>query len=322
MTSTVQPDRPLRIGVSSCLIGEPVRFDGNHKRDDFVADVLGPHADFVPICPEVGIGLGVPRPTIRLVVSDGGAVRARGVNDPELDVTAPLVKYLDQVVDQVRQLDGYILKRGSPSCGMQGVKHYRQPGHPPARGSGLYAEALLARFPQLPVEDEGRLNDARLRENFITRVFTYHRWRQMVSRGVSAGALVQFHAQHKYLLLAHNQAAYRRLGPVVAAAGQRDPEALAQAYIAELMSGLSKVATPRSHSNVLEHMAGFLKRALDLEDKAELHRLIAEYREGRVPLVVPLTLMKHHFRRHPHPVIANQVYLDPHPAELMLRNHV
>lgn len=311
----------LSIGVSSCLLGQEVRYDGAHKRDRYLTDVLGDYCEFVPICPEVGIGMGIPRPPIRLVERDG-ALRVLGVREPDVDVTDDLAAYVGKVADKIAELDGYVFKRASPTCGVWRVKVYGEGGMPSPTGRGAFAAGVLERWPNLPVEEEGRLNDPVLRENFIERIFVYRRWRALRGAGMTAGALVDFHTNHKLVVMAHNQAAYRRMGQLVAQAGQDGLPARVEAYEAELMSALTRRATRRSHTNVMQHLAGYLKRALDAGDKAELHSVIGDYHQGLVPLVVPLTLFRHHFRRHPHPFVERQVYLRPHPAELMLRNHV
>ena len=311
----------IQVGVSRCLLGDEVRFDGGHKRDRYVHDVLGQYFDWVPVCPEVEIGLPVPRPTIRLV-RVGGDLRVQGSRDPSLDVTEALDGLYERERERFAGVRGFILKRGSPSCGMERVKIHHEEGRPDRTGVGAFARALMAHRSTLPVEEEGRLNDARLRENFIARVFAYDRWCKLVEQPLDVAALQRFHARHKMQLMAHNQAGYRRLGPLVAAAR---PENLPQtlcAYERGFMDTLSRKASKRSHANVLQHMSGYLKRHLDAGDKAELADVIDRYRRGLLPLVVPLTLLRHHFRRHPHPWISEQVYLDLHPAELMLQNHV
>ncbi|MDD3652534.1 DUF523 and DUF1722 domain-containing protein [Immundisolibacter sp.] len=311
----------LRLGVSACLLGERVRYDGGHKRDGFVADVLAEHFELVPMCPEVAIGLGVPRAPIRLVQTAAG-VRVRGVRDVELDVTDALDAEAARVCRQLAGLCGYVLKKNSPSCGMARVKTYTESGQEHGRGSGAFAAGLMARAPLLPVEEEGRLRDPVLRENFIERVFAYARWQALLAAGASGAALVDFHGRHKYQLLAHNQAAYRRLGRLVAGAGRQPPAGLLADYGAQFMAALGRHASVGGHVNVLQHLAGYLKDRLDDVDRAELHEAIDAYRQRRAPRLVPVTLLRHHLRRAPHPWAAAQTYLNPDPREQVLLNHV
>ncbi len=310
----------LRLGVSACLLGQRVRYDGGHKRDDFVADVLGAQFDLVPTCPEVAIGLGVPRAPIRLVRKAGG-VRVRGVRDAALDVTDALDAEAARVSGEQPDLCGFVLKKNSPSCGMERVKVHTEAGRPDGRASGAFAAGLMARRPLLPVEEEGRLNDPALRENFIERVFAYARWQALLAAGASGAALVDFHSRHKYQLLAHNQAAYRRLGPLVAGAGRWPSDELLAQYGAQFMAALGRHASVGSHVNVLQHLAGYLKERLDDADRGELHEAIDAYHQRRAPRLVPLTLLRHHLRRTPHPWATAQTYLNPDPREQVLLNH-
>ncbi len=320
-SSSPDPEK-IRLGISSCLLGHKVRHDASHKYDAFINQQLARFFEFLPVCPEVGIGLGTPRPTIRLMENARGEVRAVGVKDASRDVTEPLRAYFTRVSPQLQGICGYILKKGSPSCGMERVKIYTEQGMPLRAGSGLYAESLMQNAPLLPVEEEGRLHDAHLRENFITRVFVYHRWQCLNEQGLTPGKLVEFHSRHKLLVMAHSQAAYKRLGRLVAEAGKQSLQELGPSYFEELMTALKRKAGNQGHVNVLQHLMGYLKKHLDGEDKAELLETLESYRRGQLPLVVPLTLLKHHFRKHPHPYVADQVYLSPHPAELMLRNSI
>jgi uncharacterized protein YbgA (DUF1722 family)/uncharacterized protein YbbK (DUF523 family) len=313
---------PIRVGISSCLLGEEVRFDGQHKRDAYINGTLSQFFEFVPVCPEMAIGLGVPREPIRLVADKGEPVRVVGVRDPDKDVTDDLHAYGRQMAAELPDLHGYILKKGSPSCGMERVKVYKPDGHPLTTAAGAYAETFMGERPDLPVEEEGRLGDPVLRENFIERVFVHARWHRDVAGAPSPKALVDFHSAHKLLIMAHNQQAYRRLGQLVARAGDGDLATTVSTYFTELMAALRKPATAKGHANVLYHLMGYLKDHLDSADKEELTELIEAYRTGFVPLIVPITLLNHHFRRHPHPYVERQVYLQPHPAELMLRNRV
>jgi len=315
-----KPSKP-RIGISSCLLGQSVRYDGGHKFDRYINETLGLFFEFVPVCPEVAIGLGIPRPPIHLVQTREG-VRVRGVRDPQLDVTDRLNAYADSTATRLTDLRGYIFKRGSPSCGMERVKIREESRILAHNGVGLFAAAFMRQHPLLPCEEEGRLNDPALRENFITRIFVFDRWLNLVAARPDAAALIAFHSDHKFLLLAHNQAAYRRLGKMIADVGRGNAARLTPTYGRELMAALSRKATRKSHSNVLEHMLGYVSDALSAGDRAELKNLIGDYRRGLVPLIVPITLFRHHLRHHPNAYLERQVYLRPHPGELMLLNHV
>lgn len=311
----------IRVGISACLLGNEVRYDGGHKRDAYINGTLGDYFEFIPVCPEVAIGLGTPREPIRLV-GDPESPRVVGVKNPTLDVTVSLDQYGQKMGRELADISGYILKRGSPSCGMARVKVYGHNRMPKGHAAGAYARAFMAAQPLLPVEEEGRLGDTILRENFIQRVFVYHRWQTINREGLTAAALVEFHTRHKLMVMAHSQAAYKRLGQLVSRAGKGAINETARAYISELMAALTRRATRKRHANVLMHLMGYLKRALDGEDKGELLETIAAYRVGHVPLIVPITLLNHHFRRHPQPYVEGQYYMQPHPKELMLRNTI
>lgn len=320
MTGTTETGhQPVRVATSSCLLGEEVRFNGGHKHNGYLTKTLARHFELIPFCPEVAIGLGVPRPPIRLVTNDG-QVRAVGVKDPSLDVTDELVEYGHTVASRLTDISGYIFKRASPSCGMERVKIYSSKGMPVDSGAGLYAQAIMQSLPLLPTEEEGRLMDPVLRENFIERIFVYHRWQSMCRSGLTPAGLVDFHTNHKFSVLAHDETAYRALGQIVASAGKADLQQLSKRYATLLMSAMKKRATRKLHSNVLTHIMGFLKESIDGGDKTELLDIIEKYRHGQLPLIVPITLLKHHLRRHPDPYISRQYYLEPHPEELMLRN--
>ncbi|HEY0721319.1 MAG TPA: DUF523 and DUF1722 domain-containing protein [Gammaproteobacteria bacterium] len=310
----------IQIGISSCLLGEKVRFDGNHKHDHYITDTLGRVFQFVPFCPEVAIGLGVPREPIRLE-GDPGMPRAIGVRDKSLDVTIALANYGRKVVNHSQQISGFILKSRSPSCGMERVKVY-PPHGVPRHGRGIFAAALMEGLPWLPVEEEGRLGDPALRDNFLERVFACHRWQQLHRAPLTPQRLVEFHTRHKLIVMAHSTEAYRALGRLVAEAGSQPIAELGARYIDELTAALKHRATERRHANVLHHLLGYLKKQLDSADKAELLELIEQYRRGHLPLIVPLTLLRHHFRRHPHPYVAGQLYLEATPQELLLRSQL
>jgi uncharacterized protein YbgA (DUF1722 family)/uncharacterized protein YbbK (DUF523 family) len=313
---------PIRIGVSACLLGQEVRFDGGHKRDSFIVDTLGRFVEFVPVCPEFEIGLGVPRETLRL--EHIGDELRMVANKSGRDLTAQMNRFAARRTAALAHEDlcGYVLKKDSPSCGMERVRVFNASGMPRRDGVGLFAAALIARFPNLPIEEEGRLNDPRLRENFVERVFAYHRLRSFFSANWTVGGLVHFHTAHKLLLMAHSPEAYAELGRLVADAKDVGRSELRERYESDFMSVLQKLATPARHTNVLHHMMGYLREHLDQVSRAELLQQIEDYRLGLVPLVVPLTLIRHHVNHFGIAYLQGQVYLEPHPKELMLRNHV
>lgn len=313
---------PIRIGVSRCLLGEPVRYDGGHKRDRFLTDVFGRYVEWVPICPEVEAGLGIPREPMRLV---GEASRPKLITiRTQRDMTEPMVHFTARKLDslEIAELSGYIFKKDSPTCGVGRVRVFNRHGMPSRNGVGLFAKAVRERFPLLPVEDEGRLCDPVLRDNFIERVFCYHRWRQLARGPVTRNDVVQFHTRHKYLLLAHSRQYYQQLGRLVAQVDRYRPKDLIERYGALFMKALAVTATRRKHVNVLQHLVGHMKERLTKPERGEIDGVIEDYRQGLVPLVVPLTLVKHHAVRHGITYLRDQVYLNPHPKELKLRNHI
>jgi uncharacterized protein YbgA (DUF1722 family)/uncharacterized protein YbbK (DUF523 family) len=314
---------PVRIGISSCLLGQNVRYDGGHKKDGFIAHTLAEYFEFVPVCPEVDIGLGTPRETIRL---EGSPESPRLVAPKSgNDLTVLMQEYSSRRLEELLQsrLHGYILKKDSPSCGMERVRVYSQDGKSVTRsGRGLYAAALMQRLPLLPVEEEGRLNDPVLRENFIERVFGFYRWTEFLRSSPKPRNLIAFHTRQKLTLLSHSPKAYSELGRIVADAGGRKFPEILDDYATKFMDALKIRATRKKQSNVLYHLVGYLKKTIGGEDKQELVSLIENYREGLIPLIVPITLLKHHFRKFPAEWVEQQVYLNPYPAELMLRNHV
>jgi uncharacterized protein YbgA (DUF1722 family)/uncharacterized protein YbbK (DUF523 family) len=314
--------RPIRIGISACLLGQQVRFDGGHKRDVFLTETFGRFVEWVPVCPEVECGLDTPREAMRLVrVEDN--VRLLTVKTG-IDLTDRMERFSRPRLSALagEHLSGYVLKKDSPSCGLERVKVYDPHGSPVRGGRGLYAAALVEAYPYLPVEEEGRLADPRLRDNFVKRVFAYWRLRGLFDGRWTVGDLVRFHTAHKLLLLAHAPEAYRRLGRLVAGARRVSRRDLERHYVDGFMQALARLATARQHTNVLQHMAGYFKDRLDAASKRELVDAIADYRRSLVPLVVPLTLVRHHVRVLDMPYLAGQLYLDPHPKELMLCNHV
>ena len=309
--------RKIPVGISSCLLGEAVRFDGGHKFDAYINRRLADFFDFRPYCPEVAIGLGIPRAPIRLLKTDEG-IRVTGVKDPSLDVTGKLESYGRKIAGKLDDVCGYIFKSRSPSCGMERVKTYHESGMPgKSDGIGEYARAIMLAHPNLPVEEEGRLNDPDLRDNFIERVFTRYRWQQLRRDGITPAALIEFHTRQKLSVMAHNQAAYRRLGKLVANAGRKGFTALIEQYEDELMAAMKRHATRKSHTNTLQHLQGYFSKQLSVDDRAEMSGLIEDYRLRLVPLAVPLTLIRHHLRHFPNEWALQQTYLDPYPRELM-----
>jgi uncharacterized protein YbgA (DUF1722 family)/uncharacterized protein YbbK (DUF523 family) len=315
------PDARLRIGVSACLLGEQVRYDGGHRHDPTLTGPLGLHVEFVPVCPEVEAGMGVPRETIRLV-GDPSAPRLRGVHSGR-DWTEAMRETARKRAARLKAEDlcGFILKKGSPSCGMERVRVYGKGGTPRRAGRGLFAQVLMREMPLLPVEEEGRLHDPVLRENFIERVFAYRRWKDLAAGRATLGRLVDFHARHKHLLLSHSEPHLRRLGRLVAAGKARPLADVLDAYGRAFMEGLAVPATPRRNANVLQHEAGYVSDRISPEDRAELQEAIDDHRKGLVPLVVPLALLRHYARAFRVRYLLDQVFFQPHPKELMLRNH-
>jgi len=317
----------IQIGISSCLLGHKVRFDSGHKNNKFVVDVLSQYFEFKAFCPEVEIGLGIPRETIHLVNIDDD-IRCVGTKTEDLDVTDALKDIAEQQKPWHSELSGYILKKSSPSCGMERVKIYKkskQHTAPSMDGIGVYAKRLMENFPNLPIEEEGRLEDAGLRENFIKRIFIYARWQEMVASGLSISKLQTFHANHKYIFMSHNQNAGRALGKILAVKGKADAEMLndiSQKYLTDMMILLKTIANRKNNVNTLMHIQGYIKEHLDKDDKAELGDVISDYQKGLLPLIVPITLFRHHFRKHPHEYITDSYYMKPHPSELMLLNRI
>ena len=327
--SRVPHDRhPPRIGISRCLLGDEVRHDGGHKRDAFLVSTFGRFVEWVPVCPEVEVGMGTPREAIHLVASDNGAragaqpVRLLGVRSRQ-DWTAPMTTFSASRVRELisENLAGYVLKKDSPSCGLERVRVYDD-GHVTRTGRGLFAEALVSVMPNLPVEEEGRLNDPALRENFVERVFAYQRVRVLFGARWTIHSLVVFHSMHKLQLLSHSRQGYAELGRLVASAVKHPRRDLSATYQRVFMATLAKMATPGRHSDVMMHAVGHLKRLIQTGDRDELLGAIEDHRRGIVPLVVPITLLRHHIRRHDLGYLKDQTYLQPHPRELALRNHV
>jgi uncharacterized protein YbgA (DUF1722 family)/uncharacterized protein YbbK (DUF523 family) len=312
----------IRLGVSACLLGEKVRFDGGHKLDHFLADTLGTYVEYVPVCPEVEIGLPTPREALRLV-GEPGAQRLVFSKSGE-DITERMAAWAKMRVAALENenLCGFIFKSKSPSSGMERVKLYDRNGVPNKKGVGLFAKVFMEHFPLLPVEEDGRLHDPRLRENFIETIFTLKRWRETMAGGLSRGKLVDFHTRHKLLLLSHSTEIYRQMGKLVAAAKELDERTLSERYLGLLMKGIRLKTTGSKHVNVLHHLLGYFKQQLSRDEKQEMLRIIDDYRAKKIPLIVPVTLLNHFVRKYDQDYLKQQVYLNPHPLELQLRNHV
>lgn len=312
----------IRLGVSTCLLGERVRYDGQHKRDPFVCDTLGPHVEYVPVCPEVECGMGIPREAVRLV-GDPSAPRLVGSRTGADRTDQMLVWARKRVRELEREhLCGFVFKAKSPSSGMARVKIYHGcKATVNGFGPGLFARLFMEHFPLLPVEEEGRLNDPGLRENFIERIFTLKRYRDAMEGARGIGVLTAFHARHKLLFMAHDPAATRALGRRLASAGKADLGETRQWYEKDLLRILARHATPSKHTDVLMHMMGYFKKSLSADEKREMLDLIVRFKQGLLPLVVPVTLQQHYVRKYGEPYLARQVYLHPHPMELKLRNH-
>ncbi len=311
----------IRLGISACLLGEPVRYDGGHKLDRFLRDTLGKYVDYVSVCPEKECGMGVPRESMRLEGTPEcpRLVTVRTKKDKTDMMTQWARKRLDELAGE--RLLGFIFKSGSPSSGMERVKVYSEKGIPAKNGTGIFAGMFMERFPRLPVEEEGRLNDDALRENFIERIFTLQRWRETADTNPGRGALVDFHRRHKLLLMSHSTKHYRETGKLVAAGKSFTSGDPYERYEVLLVEALKLKTTVKKHVNVLQHMMGYFKRQLSADEKKELLEVIENFRQGHVPLIVPLTLVGHYVRKYEEPYLNDQVYLNPHPLELQLRNH-
>jgi uncharacterized protein YbgA (DUF1722 family)/uncharacterized protein YbbK (DUF523 family) len=313
---------PIRLGISRCLLGDEVRFDGGHKKDRFLTDVLGRYVEWVPVCPEVEAGLGIPREAMRLV---DHPQRPRLVSiTSKHDHTKAMETMVEERLDSLKEVDlsGFVFKRGSPSCGVERVRVYTPQGMPSHSGAGIFAKAFREEFPLIPVEEEGRLCDPSLRENFIERVFCYRRFQDVVQNETTRQVLIRFHTIHKYLLLAHSQQHYEVMGRLVGQADRYHPKELTLKYGELLMKTLAVKATVRKHVNVLHHIVGYFKNRLKTQEKTELLGVVNDYHRGLTPLIVPLTLIKHYVQTFDVGYVRDQVYLNPHPKELMLRNHV
>ncbi len=312
----------IRIGVSSCLLGNPVRYDGGHKHDHYITNILANYFHFVAVCPEVECGLPVPRETMRLA---GNSENPRLVTSKSgIDHTEKMLSFCNQKVRSLESEDlkAFIFKKDSPSSGLYRVKVYGESGQAQKNGRGLFASALVNYFPNLPVEEEGRLRDPALRENFIEKVFCYNRWKNFLKADPDYKKLIDFHSRHKLQLMAHSPKLTSKMGRLVAAGKATQGKELLEEYQLFLLEALALKATTKKNVNVLYHIAGHFKKLITGDEKKELIELINNYAHSLVPLVVPLTLINHYVRKYGNAYLQNQTYLEPHPSELMLRNHV
>lgn len=314
-------EEKIPVGISACLLGQEVRYNGGHKQSRFCLDHLSRVFEFETFCPEVAIGMGVPREPIRLVGNPDNP-RAVGTVTRTLDVTDPLYAYGVEIGEYSKKLCGYILMRDSPSCGLFSTKVYSEKGNFPGKHAGIFVRALQKTNPLLPLEEEGRLNDPVLRENFIARVFAFCDWKYSVGEAPSADKLVKFHSRYKYLVMAHNQTSYRALGRMIARAGIDSPDELAGRYIEQFMATITKPASRKGHANTLYHLVGYLKESVPGSVRQELGAAIEDYRNGIVNLAVPVTLINHYLKMYGSDYVRSQAYLEPYARDLGLRNTI
>lgn len=314
--------KKISVGVSQCLLGEAVRFDGGHKHNRYLTDVLAHFFEFRPVCPEVAIGLGIPRKPIRLMVI-GEQTRVVGVDNPNLDVTDALVGQAELAAEQMPDICGYVFMQKSPSCGVFGMKRYRTNGYTlDNQGRGAYAKRLMELMPYLPVEEAGRLNDAGLRDNFLARVFAFHDFKMHLSHEPTAKKLIDFYSRYKYQVMAHHVPSYFEIGRFLSNLASRDIKSSCDHFFHLFMTALSHHANRKGNTNAMMHLRGYLKEILDASDKQELSQLIDSYKAGMVPLVVPLTLLKHHLLKLDNPYLKSQTFWSPHPEQLGVRNYI
>jgi len=315
-------DEPIRLGISSCLLGEKVRYDGRHKQDHYITSTLGKYFEFEHFCPEIAIGLGVPRDPICLTKDGKGAIRVKGVKNKKQDITDELENYAQKIVVEARNISGYIFKSKSPSCGMEKVSVHDSCGekYEDLHTPGAYAKVLMEQLPNLPVEDESRLNDQLFRENFIQRVFIYHRWQYMCNHGLTARDLVVFYTRHKYILMAHSEPMLKELGRLISKLSQDNLEQTAERYISLMMETLKEPASPERYVSVLYYLMSYVKGRLDKYDIAELNAAIEAYAHGEEPLIVPMTLLRHHINKSEVGYVEAQYFLNPDPKEVMIND--
>ena len=314
----------IKIGVSSCLLGEKVRWNGGHKQDRYIRDVLSKYFMYVPVCPEVDVGMGVPREAVALY---GDLIKNRMIGKKSrIDWTSKMNLYINERLESLSKenLSGFIFKSKSPTCGLGRVPIYSTDDPKKARhGRGMFANSFMKGLPMIPIEEEGRLHDHQIKENFIIRVFSYFRLKEiLLNKKAKSGTLVKFHTDHKFLLLAHSRKHYQILGRIVGDLKLYPWNEVLSNYISSFMEALKYKTTPKKNTDVLLHMIGFLKKIITKDDKKDILNAIEEYRQELVPLIVPITLIVHYVKKYNVDYLQDQIYLKPHPKELMLRNHV
>jgi uncharacterized protein YbgA (DUF1722 family)/uncharacterized protein YbbK (DUF523 family) len=312
----------IKLGISACLLGEKVRYDGTHQHDRFLTDTLGKYVEYVPVCPEVECGMPIPREALRLVgVPESPRLVTRKTH---IDHTDQMLGWAAKRLAELEKEDlcGFIFKSRSPSSGMERVKVYSDKGMPVQKGVGVFARVFMKHFPLLPVEEDGRLHDLKIRENFIERIFSLKRWRKILKCQKDAPGLIDFHTRHKLLILSHSQDYHEKMGTLVGHQKECDAQKLFEQYEFLLMKALNLKTTTRKNLNVLYHLMGYFKKELSADEKQELLEIFQKYRDGHIPLIVPVTLINHFVRKYRQSYLAQQVYLNPHPIELQLRNHV
>ena len=308
--------KPLTIGISSCLLGQPVRYDGGHKRSDFCSKTLSEYAQYIPFCPEMAAGMPAPRPSIRLLKRSHHIIAS--TRDGH-DVSAVIIKAGAQQLDQLDQLTAYIFCTKSPSCGMSHVPLFDEArNNSNNTGIGLFAQQVMDKYPLLPVEENGRLNDMPLRENFITRIYAYQRWQTLKSEGLNPKSLIEFHSRYKYQLMASHPVSYKQLGGLLANLSENF-DSKAEQYISQFMTALKKQASRNNHCNVLQHLQGYFKKKLSPRQREELTSLIHDYRLGLTSLMAPMTILRHYLAEYPDAYLQKQYYFQPYPAAFKLR---
>lgn len=311
---------PIKVGISGCLLGREVRYNGGHTQSKLCLDTLSDYFEYTEFCPEVSSGFSVPRPTMRLT-GDPAKPNLSYSDNHKVDLSEQLIATSKAAMPAMSELCGYILMKNSPSCGLERIKVYQDNGHPhKIKRSGLFTEQLKAHYPNLPVEEEGRLHDKHLYENFVLRVFCYHEWRESVLKQLNVANLMAFHSKHKFILQAHSPQLSKTLGRMVAAVSAQDLRVVAESYEKFFMEALSKPAPKSGHCNVMMHILGFLKKTIDPKNRSDILGVIRSYRQGEVPLIAPLTLLKHYIPRFGGDYINSQSYFSPYPCELGLRN--